>query len=328
MDAYLAIRQRAVALRGLLETPSDWMSFPTCPCTTGADAIDIAAVFDPAIRACGTLGLQLRWESRMHELACDAILYERQTYPENRPFWSTVEAAAVQLDDICAPLPSEAVWNQLIAELGQLSAPRNAGPSTDGPFGHFDVKTYDELFTAQRTFLASKRGFDVHPPGTFKVPRTTNQDVLQLAAYWTDQLAKAKHASNYDAVAARWKTALADVDGHAKPGTPDDVYMKNDDLWHALLDVAVQVAIGDESPSEGSLVKESIEDSVKHLPETLEHAAKVGADLVGRAGHALGEAVGGTTRGFLSSLGVPILIGAGVLGFLLFTRKREHTDEA
>jgi hypothetical protein len=128
-------------------------------------------------------------------------------------------------------------------------------------------------------------------------------------------------------VVAKWKTAIADVDKLAKPGKPDGVYPKNTEFWRHAFEVAVQVAIGDESPSKWDLVVESVKDSVTHLPENLGHAASKGAELIETAAHAVGKIAGEAGKGLFSGLGAPLLIGAGLLGVFLISRGHKHEEE-
>jgi hypothetical protein len=199
----------------------------------------------------------------------------------------------------------------------------------DDTFAHFDEKTYDDLWRAQRDFLAQKRGFDQpDPPPSMglrglRIPRTTNADVLQLAAYWGNELAKAKQVMGYQAAVEKWRAVMVDVDRYAKAGKPDDVYPKNNELWHVLSDVSIQIAIGDEAPSKWDMAVDSLKYSVTHLPDTLSHAASKGVDLVAGAAHAAGHVVNEAGKGLFGGLGTPLLIGGGLLGVYLLTRDRK-----
>ena len=207
------------------------------------------------------------------------------------------------------------------------------GAKEDGPFAHFDEKTYDDLWRAQRDFLAQKRGFDQPepPPGMglrcLKIPRSTNQDVLQLAAYWGKELANAKQVMGYKAAVERWRTVMVDVDQYARSGKPDDVYPKNNELWHVLNDVSIQIAIGDEAPSKFDMAVDSLKYSVTHLPDTLSHAASKSVDFVAGAAHAAGHIVNEAGKGLFGGLGTPLLIGGGLLGVYLLTRSHGHRGD-
>ena len=328
VDGHLAIRERAYETRGSIEIDSGarW------PRTTGAVAIAIAALVDPAVRRHGTPGIVRRWHATLADLRRDALRAADETYLDNRSFWPSLESTAVFLDDIAVPPPSPALWDALLAELSTF---RNVGPTTDGPIAHFDnIKTYDDLFNAQLQFLRTKRGEDIRDQpagfsgGVRPIPRTTNADVLQLATYWSNELAKVKHVMGHDGVVARWTPVLADVDKLAKPGKPDAVYAKNNELWREMQEVAVQIAVSDEAPSRWDMVVGAIKDSVIHLPQTLTSAASKGAELIEGAAHAVGKVANEAGKGLFAGLGAPVLIGAGLIGLFLVSRNRAHHEEA
>ncbi|HTR54999.1 MAG TPA: hypothetical protein VMJ10_30145 [Kofleriaceae bacterium] len=321
VDGFLALRQHAFAMRGAIEldTGARW------PRTTGGDVVTIAALFDPAIRAHGSAGLCRRWQLALDEIKHEALPAPASTFAENRTLWATLEIAAIALDEAAAPVPAPATWRALFEEVGRAS-PRNVGPSGTVPFGPFQgVKTFDDLYLAQYKLLRDQRGADTLAPpagfgGTAKpIPRTTNADVLQLAAYWGPLLAESKHILGKDTAMAQWKTAMTDVDRLAKPGKPSDVYPKNNELWRTLGDIAIQVAIADEAPTTWNLVVESVKDSVTHLPENIQHAMSVTAHAVGSSASAVGE-------GLLGLLKKPLYVGAGLVGLYLLTRNRHQED--
>jgi hypothetical protein len=331
-DGHLALRLHAYETRGSVEVNPDTSSAARWPRTTGADVVAIAAIVDPAVRANGTPGVLRRWHATLADLERDALGAPHDTYAGNRMFWAAFESVAIYLDDIAVAPPAPEIWDALLDELSTVVEARNAGPTEDGPFAHFDgIKTYDDLWIAQRKYLADKRGSDVLPPpagfggAASPVPRTTNADVLQLATYWSDRLAHVKHEMGHDGIVKMWQVALADVDLIAKPGKPDGVYAKNNAFWASSLKVAVQVAISDEAPTKWDMVVSSVKDSVAHLPENLENAASKGADLVASAAHTVGQVANQAGKGLLSGLGAPVLIGAGLIGAYLLARG--HKDE-
>ncbi len=328
VDGHLAIRARAYAMRGFVELESGtrW------PRTTGADVIAVAALVDPTVKKHATPGVLRRWRATLADLQRDALPAAQDTYPENRTFWSSLESTVIYLDDIAVAPPSAALWDALIAEVGTL---RNVGPRTDGPIAHFDnIKTYDDLYNAQLKFLRAQRGTDSfeqppgHSGGTRDIPRTTNADVLQLATYWSNELHKVKHVFGYDGVVARWTPVLADVDKLAKPGKPDAVYARNNELWRELQQVALQVAVSDEAPSKWDMVIDSVKDSIWHLPETLTGAASKGAELIESAAHVVGKVANEAGKGLFAGLGAPVLIGAGLIGLFLVARHNHKHEEA
>jgi hypothetical protein len=334
-DGYVALRHRAFETRGFIELDSGarW------PRTTGDDVVAIAALFDPAIRANATPGIMSRWRATLGDLERDAVTAPHETYAWNRTFWSTLEAVTAFLDNMAIAPPVPALWDALLAHVG-AQAIRNVGPSGDGPFKHFDnVKTFDDLYGEQFKYLVQLRGFDEKDPepidensyGTGgpkkKIPRTTNTDVLALAAYWGKQLEDVKEVFGHAGVEKRWSALMTDIGKLAMYGNPTAVYPQNNKFWRALFDTAVHVAVADEAPSKWDMAKDSIKDSITHLPENLSHAASKGADLVASAAHAVGKVANEAGKGLFAGFGTPLLIGAGLIGLFLISRNSgEHKE--
>ncbi len=312
LDGLVALRARAFTTHGFVELEGG----PRWPQTTGAEVITIAAVFDPAITRHGTPGVLRRWHSALADLEHDALTATRDTYLGNRAFWSSLESAAVFLDDVAISPPHPEIWDALLAEVGRV--PRRNGPKGDGPFKHFDdVKTFSDLYEAQHKHLLNLRGFDELEPDPInensygtggvkkKIPRTTNLDVLALAGYWGEQLDDVKEVFGHEGIERRWKLAMQDVMKLAMYADPTKVYPKNNAFWRCLFDTAVHVSVADEAPSKWDMAVDSVKDSVKKLPDTLGHAASKTADFVGTAAHAIGKVANEAGRGLFSGLGVP-----------------------
>lgn len=317
-DGYLALKQRAAETRGLIEldTGERW------PRTTGEDVIAIAALFDSALKEHATPGTATRWAAVLADLEAGAVSSPHTTYFANRTFWSMLEVAAIYLDSVAATVPAQSTWNVLIRALGGHEA-RNAGPSSDGPFKHFDnVKTFDDLYIEQFKYLRDLRGFDKAPAdatgGERVIPRTTNADVLALADYWSKQLASAPHVMGHDGVVKEWQAAVAEVDQLARKGDASASYAKNSAFWRTLQRTAIQVAVANEAPSKLDLAKDAIKASVAHLPESIEQA-------VTGAAHAVGSVAQAAGKGLFQGFGTPLLVGAGLLGLFLVTRNRGET---
>jgi hypothetical protein len=320
-----ALRQRAEEVRGLVDQDG-----AVWPQTTKGDVITIASVIDPSLKArFRTSELGQRWDAVRDDAWRASISPHKATYAKNREFWTTVADVCAYLDEV--PVPD--LWGVLADHLGDAEL-RNAGPAQDGAVASFDgIKTYDDMWTAQRNFLADKRGADKLPApagmGGFEmnIPRSTNADVLQIATYWTTQLANAKQVMGYQTAVDKWHVAIADVDKLAKTGKPTDVYPRNNEFWRTAFEVAVQVAIGDESPSKWDLFVDSLKDSVTHLPDTLETVGSKAVDVVADAAHAVGHVAGAAGKGLFSGLGTPLLVGGGLLGLYLITRSRDSKAE-
>jgi len=333
LDGYLELRHRAFADRGAIELP-DGTRWPR---TTGEQVAAIAATFTPAIRANAAPKVVRRWRATLADIQRDALADLRDTYINNRTFWATLEAVAVYLDNLALRPPATRAWLALfsIIESSDATAPRNVGPDGDGPFKHFDgIQTFDDLYNAQFKYLRDLRGFDLMNPdaGTpgadRNIPRTTNADVVALADYWTKQLRDVKDIMGTEYVTKMWRAATADVDQLARHADPNTVYTKNNAFWRALQTTAIHVAVADEAPSKWDLAKESIKDSVLHLPDTIKTAASKGVDALADTAQAAGKVVNAAGKGLLSGAGVPILIGAGVLGAVLLFRGRSHEESS
>lgn len=329
-DGYLALRYRAFETRGFIELDSGarW------PRTTGEDVIAIAAFFDGALKAHATPGTAARWAATLADLEAGAVPSPHTTYFANRTFWSTLEVAAIYLDSVAAVVPAQPVWNALLGAVGAHGT-RNAGPSGDGPFKHFDsVKTFDDLYIEQFKYLRDLRGSDKLQPdagtggGEKVIPRTTNGDVIALADYWSKQLGSVKHVMGTDGIVNAWRAVTADIDAIARKGDPAAVYPKNNAFWRALSSTAIHVAVADEAPSTWDLAKDALKDSVTHLPENIKHAASEGVDLVASAAHAVGKVANEAGKGLFQGFGTPLLVGAGLLGLFFITRNRNETKEA
>jgi hypothetical protein len=332
IDGHLALRTRAYEMRGFCEAEGvRW------PRTSGADVIAIAAIIDPAIKRHGTPGVVRRWRQRLTDLEHDALPVPHATFEKNRPFWATLEAAAVFLDDVAVRPPEPEVWDALLATFHTV---RNSGPKGDGPFKHFDnIQTYHDLYEAQIKHLIETRGADEleAPPlddnsyGTSgikkKIPRATNLDVLALAGYWGTALDDVKEVFGREGIERRWNRAMQDVVKLAMHADPTKPYPKNNQFFRELFETAVHVSVADEAPSKWDMAVDSVKHSVQKLPQTIKGAAGKAADFVGGAAHAAGKVLNEAGRGLFSGLGAPILIGAGLLGVFIIARRPKDAEE-
>lgn len=333
LDGYLELRHRAFSDRGAIELP-DGTRWPR---TTGEQVAAIAAAFTPSIRTNAAPRVVKRWRAMLADIQRDAFADLHDTYLGNRAFWATLEAVAVYLDNLALRPPTTRAWMALFAVIDtgdDTAGPRNVGPSGDGPFKHFDgIQTFDDLYNAQFKYLREQRGFDNQKPDggaagvERQIPRTTNADVVALADYWTKQLDDVKSVMGTDGVTATWRAATADVDQLARRADPNTVYTKNNAFWRAMSQTAIHVAVADEAPSKWDLVKESVKDSIVHLPATLGAVASKSAEVIADTAHAAGKVVNEAGKGLFSGVGTPLLIGAGVLGaVLLFRGGRKHEE--
>jgi hypothetical protein len=275
-DAYHELWRHAAHHRGMREAIGElpghmlYQSLRQWPRTCGADVVAIAAVIDPVLRAApleaGGHGIERKWRRCTTDLEDAALRELAREYRHNRTFWSALASISAYLASVDAPLPAS-MWEALLAEVASPDrAPRNSIIVDDQL--HLTAYSHDELWQVQKRELAKLRGADVRDPGPavmgsrMTVPRTTNADVLQLAAFWTDALAdvehkrramgpdgpQALHAAGIDGEIRRWRAVLDDVDTHATTGPPAATYPKNEAFWRGTGSVSITVSVLDEAP--------------------------------------------------------------------------------
>ena len=336
--AFVAIHKTASESRGF-ELDGGTEPARRWPRTIGADVVAIAAVFDGALRRVphgfGGQALARRWTSAMLDVEQFALRAPLAVYRANRSFWSLLSAACVYLDAQALSPGGPAVWSALLGQLGDRLERRNAGPKGDGPFKHFDgVKTFDDLFVAQLKHLRELRGSDDTEPevamtgGKKPIPRTTNGDVILLADYWTKQLRDVKRVMGTDGVEQRWNAALVDVAAIARPGDPNALYPKNNGFWRVLQATAIHVAVADEAPSKTDLMIDSLKDSIVNLPQNIKAGAQAVASGAASLAHGVGRVANEAGKGLFSGFGTPLLVGAGLLGLFLISRRNRGDGEA
>ena len=342
-DAFVVLKHRAEEVRGFIELNPGTPDRERWPRTTGADVVAIAALIDQHVRRMherhGVHGVYRRWRECLGSIERDALAEPGNTFSENRVFWRCLAALFVHLSSVDAPLPDPMMWTVLLNELGHVLAIRNVGPKGDGPFKHFDnVKTFDDLYIEQYKFLRDTRGADEIAPDpsgqygtggtTYKIPRTTNADVVQLTDYWSKQLAGVKRVMGHDGVVQRWNAARADVDAIARKEDPSALYPKNNAFWRQLRQTAIHVAVADEAPSKWDMALDSLKESVQQLPDRIASGAKTVAsgmaEAAGEVAHGVGKIANRAGQGLFSGLGVPLLIGGGLLGVFLLSRSRNR----
>lgn len=339
LRAYFAMQAAAMESRGFIEINAGEDDVARWPRTIGADVIAIAALLDPFVREqplrFGGHGLARRWRACMDDLEIHALLAPHREYVENRSFWRTLPSMCVYLHSQGASMPAPELWDALLVQLAEPAELRNVGPSGDGPFKHFDnVKTFDDLYNEQFKYLKQLRGVDeLEPePGMLgakkQIPRTTNGDVVLLAEYWSKQLASVKEVFGHEEVEKRWKDAKADVDAIARKGDPNAVYPKNNGFWRAMSHTAIHVAVADEAPSKWDMAKDSIKDSIVHLPENVKAGANAVANTVADIAQGVGHIANEAGKGLFQGFGTPLLIGAGLLGLYFVSRNKHESAES
>ena len=273
-DAFHDLWLHAVRHRGILTSvaelpgPVHDSRIPGWPRTRGADVLAIAAVIDPVLRAIppqlGGHSIDRRWRGCASDLATFALEQPHHEYTQNHAFWETLSAVAAYLATIDEPLPED-MWRALFTDIAGPRHQRNASLIHDDYLG-LKANGYDHLWQAQKDALARLRSADIHEPigdmrgAHMAIPRTTLTDVLHLAGFWTDALARVEHkslAASPAAVAAlglggvkrRWQTAVAEVNAFAEFGDPEASYPENHAFWRTAGSLATALAVLDEAPS-------------------------------------------------------------------------------
>lgn len=340
LRAFFAMEHTASEARGTIEIIADDEAI-RWPRTIGADVISIAAVVDLAIREYThdeAHDVHARWRSAVHEIEHRALPEPRSPYDGSREFWAALSGACIYLHSRGATLPPAFVWDALLAQLGERLDARNAGPSGSTPFKQFDgVKTFDDLFIAQRAYLTQLRGVDQMDAesgmtGAKKpIPRSTNGDVVTLADYWTKQLGRVKRVFGADGVEKNWRAALVDVDAIARKGDPSALYTKNNAFWRVLQQTAIHVAVADEAPSQTDLMLDALKQSLTDLPANIKAGAKAvvegASDIAGSVAHGVGHVAQEAGKGLFGGFGVPLLVGGGLVGLFLLTRSGRQKSE-
>ena len=142
------------------------------------------------------------------------------------------------------------------------------------------------------------------------VPRTTNGDVLQLAAAWSRELAKVSPNSDHQrSDHKRWQSAMETVKNNADPTRPNALYPRNEEFWQ---DHSTRLAIYLESrkatPSKWTLLKESFVETLADVPGALGNATHATAGAVADAGGAVADFVKKPINAALVLLGGAILL--------------------
>jgi hypothetical protein len=105
------------------------------------------------------------------------------------------------------------------------------------------------------------------------VPRTTNDDVRQVAAWWRERLAHIGDHNfadiSYRHVLDRWRAVLADVERIPQDADPSAIYAHNTDFWEAVLTLGIQIAVTAEAPTRWQLVKAVAMDKAQSLWTTI-----------------------------------------------------------
>ena len=343
--------QKAVLsqLRGIdVRESDDATDLRMIPRTTHRDVLQLAnfwtlalikaegkgrALGPDALATLGLDGVRRRWHAVLADIDAHAVGGDpRDIYPRNHEFWSATAAVSVAIT-VIDTLP-----------LGlHLAVARGMAGRRNARTHEIKETTFDKTWTAQRDQLAKARGSDLRepPPGAdgqaMQVPRTTNADILQLAAYWQGAWTKLEDAgkrgdglSGLADERARWQAAMVDVDKIAKAGNSGDVYPKNDAFWRASRSLANTLGAFHRQPPLSQLLIDTPEAEKSLSERLLEFAKELPgqiADAAGAVAHAVNDIGREAGSGFFGGLGVPLLVGAGgLLALWLLLRRTDPCE--
>lgn len=216
------------------------VSFPR---TTGRDALTIATVFDAAVRAHGPSNLVQSWIQELDSLSQETPATLNDTYIGNRTFWTTLVQAAHDLDGVHAALPSAGVVDAAMHQLATAREPRNSDDTM--LITLFTAPTWRKMAERQLQMFRALRGEEcANGPRVAIVPRTTNGDVVALARYWTEEVARSVRDSHdtceshlWEAYSG-WPEVARRVLSAAQEGPIGGKYPHNAEFWRALMKLA------------------------------------------------------------------------------------------
>lgn len=312
------------------------------PRTTNADALQLARFWSALLRlpqaraASGYTTASQQWRAALDQVAkLTAYTSPTALYPQNHVFWRALAQVAAHVATAFGPgLDDPELRGALDA---QLNRRRNGAPPQDRPPVWFaSASSLDKLYLAQRNYLANLRGSDRLAPeadmtgGTMIVPRSTNADVLQLAAFWTQALRepKATREAGYETVRARWSAIQRNLEAHARGADPNAVYPKNHAFWRTAASVAVHVAASlqyglSDAQRWMASIGESLQGATDRAKELASAVASGVRETVADVAHGAGKIINEGARGLLGGIGTPLLIGGGALAAFLLLRQRE-----
>lgn len=167
------------------------------------------------------------------------------------------------------------------------ATPRNAAPTKPNPkivvAQHADaVVRWLKLKQMYLELRGSSIGANQKP-----IPHTTNSDVMQLAAAWANELSKVDSAAQRTEH-ERWQRCMDTVKQHADPSKPGAVYARNEEFWQGCTwRLAIYLESRKAVPSQWTLVKESVVESLEELPGRLGDVTRATAGAAASAGGAV-----------------------------------------
>jgi hypothetical protein len=245
----MAIRQLDFfrALRGEVRGPK---SVTSVPATRNADVALLADYWTGQIERHGEDArdtfhrlLYSAWREVVHNVKHAESLPPADTYERNFEFWSALLLLATQ-SDACNAAPSP--WSFDVPAMVDRGPMHNQIVGEDEVMLEFPTTaTWEEQAKLQRDAFSKLRGEDLVTGRLIAhVPRTTVDDVRQIAEFWVGALARAgslaKGSPLYRHAVDRWKSALAQLDALPSVLNRRASYPHNADFWEALMTIAVE----------------------------------------------------------------------------------------
>jgi hypothetical protein len=254
-EIYQMLRAKAEASRGTVTITAKDAPSATFPHTTSSDAFEIMLVFDAAVFEHVSGSFLDRWTAESDLLAGEPD-DSTDRYVGNRSFWEALSRAAIELDRVRAPLPAPSVIDDAIAQLAEpipVDPQQVRNASGAAIVTAFVEPSWMAMAIRQLEFFLALRGEDravlvFMPP----IPATCNADVLALASYWTEQLARAGGNPSdtfHRLLFSSWRDAVQDVMHYTRGAQPHHIYPLNGQFWRALLFLAVRSDACNEPPT-------------------------------------------------------------------------------
>ena len=253
-DVYHKLRAKAEATRGTVTVAPYGGPSAIWPHTTSRDAFAIAVVFDTAIEDHTSAAMVARWIVESDLLAGEPD-DSTEPYLGNRSLWDTLAAASGELDRVHAPLPDLSVIDDAMRELETARpAPsrdrRNAAATMFVTV--FAEPSWRAMATRQLEFFQALRGSHAgSEPFAPSVPATSNADVLALADYWTDELARIGDNARdtfQRVLYSSWRDVVHRVLRECKHAPAHERCTHNPEFWISLLLLTTQSDACDAAP--------------------------------------------------------------------------------
>jgi hypothetical protein len=245
-EIYQALRAKAEASRGTVTISRADAPAAAFPHTTADDTFVLSAVFDAAVEEHAAGAVVGRWIAETDLLAGEPDECVGP-YVGNRSFWETLAIVVIELDRVHAPLPDSALIDDAMKQL-EAAPPASAERVRNAAAGstlvtEFTERSWKAMALRQLEFFHALRGETTAGSCMPSTPATRNDDVVALAIYWTDQLARIGERATdtyHRLVYSCWRDVMEQVERYGRHGHPHAIYPLNPEFWAALLLLTTQ----------------------------------------------------------------------------------------